>query len=124
VHQVHAHERGQLHHLHTSTGLRQRSLDIRLEPVGGDVLLAVDGVQQLVTEHAQLLQLADQLHHVALGQLGRRLGLLRGLQRAQQVRDRVHCCAAQLQGRCVVVWRWANVSTVARAGASAPISQK
>jgi hypothetical protein len=40
--------------------------DLLAQVLGGDILAAIHGVQQVVAQQAQLLQLVDQLHHVAL----------------------------------------------------------
>jgi hypothetical protein len=66
-----------------TTCLLQGQLDFMLQLRARQVLLATDGVQQLLAQHTQLLQLVDQLNHIALRQAHIALGSLRRLQRRE-----------------------------------------
>ena len=61
---------GRAHQGDAAACLVYRLDDLLAQVLGRDVLPPVDGVQQVVAQQAQLLQLVDELHHVALVEAG------------------------------------------------------
>jgi hypothetical protein len=68
VHQVHPNQSWQLSQLQAAASLPQCCLYVCLESLCRDVLLAIDGVEEFIPKQAQLLELQDQLNHIALRQ--------------------------------------------------------
>lgn len=56
------------YHCNAPTGLINCRHNIAAEVVGGDVLLPIDAVQQVVAQVAQLEQLVDQFDHISFAE--------------------------------------------------------